>query len=131
MSILLPYGLEYNMHKNGHLTAELLLALAGDDVYARTPAHLRPERVVEYIRGMNRELHDLSGGRHARCFKEVVSRDGRSMVTRDMLGDIATAALQDGAIFWNPEDADYDDFMMILEAAWEGVPLDRARIRKG
>jgi alcohol dehydrogenase len=131
MTILLPYGLEYNMHKNGHLTAELLLALAGDDVYARTPAHLRPERVIEYIRGMNQELHDLSGGRHARFFKEVVSRAGSSMVPHDMLGNIATAALQDGAIFWNPEDADYDDFMMLLEAAWEGVPLDRTRIRKG
>ena len=37
MAILLPYGLEYNMHKNGQLTAELLLPMAGARSVCRNP----------------------------------------------------------------------------------------------
>jgi len=44
MSILLPYGLEYNMHKNGEYTGELLYALAGEKVYARTPKDQRAKK---------------------------------------------------------------------------------------
>jgi alcohol dehydrogenase len=53
------------------------------------------------------------------------------MVPKTKLTDIAKAALNDGSLFWNPEELDYDDFLMVLEHAWEGVPLDRIRIKKG
>jgi len=53
------------------------------------------------------------------------------MVPREKLPDIAKTALSDGSLFYNPEDADYDDFLMVLEAAWEGTPLDKSRIKKG
>jgi len=46
------------------------------------------------------------------------------------LPDIARAALGDGSIFYNPEKLDYDDFLMVLAAAWEGIALDPGRIRK-
>ncbi len=131
MSILLPYGLEYNMHKNGHLTAELLLPLAGAEAYAVTPKHLRAERVIDHIRQMNQDLHDTSGGGHARFFREVVDRQGKQIVPREKLPDIARKALSDGAVFYNPEDLDYDDMLMVMTAAWEGVPLDRSLIKKG
>lgn len=131
MAILLPYGLEYNMHKNGHLTAELLLPLGGSKVYVKTPEHLRAEKVVDYIRNINNDLNDISNGRHSRFFKEIVDRNGKQMVPRVKLADIARAALSDGSVFWNPEELDYDDFLMVLEHAWEGVPLDRSRIKKG
>ena len=64
MAVLLPYGLEYNMHKNGHFTAELLLPLAGAGVYAGTPKEQRVEKVIALIHGMNQELHEATGGRH-------------------------------------------------------------------
>ncbi len=131
MSILLPYGLEYNMHKNGHLTAELLLPLAGAEAYAGTPKHLRAERAIDHIRQMNQDLHDTSGGAHARFFSEVVDRQGKQMVPREKLPDIAGKALCDGTIFYNPEDLDYDDMLMVMAAAWEGVLLDRSLIKKG
>jgi len=41
------------------------------------------------------------------------------------------AALGDGSVFYNPEELDYDDFLMVLDAAWEGKPLDARRIKKG
>ncbi|MBW2630334.1 MAG: iron-containing alcohol dehydrogenase [Deltaproteobacteria bacterium] len=131
MSILLPYGLEYNMHKNAHFTGELLLPLAGAEVYSGTPKHLRAEGAVAYIRKMNRDMHDATDGRHARFFEEVKDRDGKRMVPREKLEDIARAALDDGSIFYNPEECDYEDFLMIIRAAWEGSPLDRGLIKKG
>ncbi|MEN6319811.1 MAG: iron-containing alcohol dehydrogenase [Syntrophaceae bacterium] len=125
MAILLPYGLEYNRHKNDHLTAELLFPLAGTDVYTATPKDHRADTVIALIRQMNRDLHDATDGRHARSFKEVLDRDGKQMVPREKLPDIAKTALSDGSIFYNPEELDYDDFLMVLEAAWEGKPLNK------
>jgi alcohol dehydrogenase len=75
MAILLPFGLEYNMHKNGHLTAELLLPLAGSKAYVKTPKHLRAEKVVDCIRKMNNDLNKISNGRHARFFEEIFDRN--------------------------------------------------------
>jgi len=131
MAVLLPYGLEYNMHKIGHLTAELLLPLAGAEVYAATSKQERAAKVVTLISRMNQDLHDATGGRHARFFKEVLDREGNQLVPRDILPAIAKAALSDGSIFYNPEELDYDDFLMVLEAAWEGKPLDASLIKKG
>jgi alcohol dehydrogenase len=131
MAILLPYGLEYNMHKNGHFTSELLLPLAGAEVYAGVSKERRTEEVIASIRRMNQDLHDATGGRHPRYFGEVVDRDGRQMVPKEKLPDVAKTALGDGSIFYNPEETDYDDFLMVLEPAWEGKSLDTNRIKKG
>ena len=131
MAILLPYGMEYNMHKVAHITGELLLPMVGAEVYAATPKHLREGGAVAYIRKLNQSLHDATDGRHARFFAEVKDRDGKRMVPRDKLEDIAEAALDDGSILYNPEECDYEDFLMIMRAAWEGAPLDRSLIKKG
>jgi len=131
MAILLPYGLEYNMHKNGHLTAELLLPMAGADVYAATPKEKRAQNVIALIRRMNKDLHEATGGRHARFFKEALDRGGKEMVPKERLPRISETALRDGSIFYNPEDLDYKDFLMVLEAAWEGKPPDMSMIKKG
>jgi alcohol dehydrogenase len=123
MSIFLPYGLEYNMHKNGEYVGELLFPLAGDAVYARTPKEERSMKTVEYIRALNQTLHDATGGRHARCLKEIKDRDGKALVPRSKLNKIARTALGDGTIFYNPEDMDMEDMVRVLDAAWEGRPL--------
>jgi len=80
---------------------------------------------------MNQDLHDTSAGGHARFFREVVDRQGKQMVPKEKLPDIARRALGDGAVFYNPEDLDYDDMLMVMAAAWEGVSLDRSLIKKG
>jgi len=130
MAILLPYGLEYNRHKRETIMGELFFPMGGSDVFAGTPKEQRTDRVIAYVRQMNQDLHDASGGRHARFFKEVLDREGKPAVTRERLPDIARTALGDGSIFYNPEELDYDDFLMVLEAAWEGVALDPGCIRK-
>jgi alcohol dehydrogenase len=131
MAILLPYGLEYNMHKNGHLTARLLMPLAGAKAVARTPAHLRAQQVVAMIRQLNQRLHQETGGAHARFFKEVIGPEGQERVPADKLEAIAEKALGDGSIFYNPEELDKDDLQMVMSHAWAGTPLDADRVKKG
>ncbi|HPB70409.1 MAG TPA: iron-containing alcohol dehydrogenase [Syntrophales bacterium] len=131
MAILLPYGLEYNLHKTGRWTAELLLPLAGRAVCDATPPEARAAKVIALVRQLNQDLHDASQGQHPRTLKEVVDRGLNRMIPRERLPEIVAAARCDGAIFYNPEEMDADDFRMVLEAAWEGVALDLSRIRKG
>jgi alcohol dehydrogenase len=131
MAILLPYGLEYNMPKCEEAIAELLLPMAGEAIYLATPKDQRAQKVVSLVRQMNEDLNSITGGRHVRFFSEVKDRDGRQMVPRDVLPQIAKAALMDGATIYNPEDSDYEDNLMVLEAAWEGKPLDRNKMKKG
>lgn len=131
MAIFLPYGLEYNFHKIEDALAKLLFPIAGDEVYIRTPREKRAETSIEYIRKLNQDLHDATDGRHPRFLKEVVDGNGRRMVPREKLGEIAKTSLGDGTLFYNPEDLDYDDCLMVLEAAWEGVKLDRSKVKTG
>ena len=131
MAILLPYGLEYNMHKNGHLTAQLLLPLSGARVYAQTPAHLRSQHAIAAIRQLNQRLHQETGGRHARFFKEITSPDGSARVPVESIEAIADKALGDGSILYNPEELDRDDLVMVMSHAWAGTPLDRDLVKKG
>jgi alcohol dehydrogenase len=131
MAMLLPYGLEYNQHRNGHLTAELLAALADETVYARTPRSQRAETVIQLVRELNDMLHAACNDRHPRFLKEVPNPHGDPAVPAAALPQIARAALDDGEILFNPEDMDYDDFLMVLEHAWDGRPLDRSLIRRG
>ncbi len=131
MAILLPYGLEYNLHKREEAIGGLLLSMVGSKLFQETPEDQRAQKVISLIRKLNEDLHAKTGGRHARSLNEVKDRDGKPAVPRDVLPEIAKAALLDGASVYNPEETDYEDNLMVLEAAWEGKPLDRAKVRKG
>jgi len=131
MSILLPYGMEYNMHRCGEIIGEILLPLAGPEVYAQTNKKERPEKVVELIRKMNQELHDATGGRHSRYLKEITDKNGAQVVPESLLPVIAQATMQDGARMANPEECLPPDAMLVLEHAWQGKPLDRSKVNKG
>ncbi len=131
MSILLPYGLEYNMHRCGEVIGEILLPLAGPEVYARTKKEERPDKVVELIRKMNNDLHEATGGGHPRFLGEINDKHGAAAVPESMLPVIAQAMMQDGARMANPEEFLPPDAMLVLEHAWEGKPLDRGKVNKG
>ena len=131
MAILLPYGLEYNMHRIEGYASELLHPLAGDVVYLKTPPERRAEAAVGRIRRLNEALREATGGRHATRFSSVVDAAGEAMVPKGSLDRIAETALGDGSIFYNPEDLDFEDCRMVLEAAWSGEKLDRTRVKRG
>ena len=130
MAIFLPYGLEYNYHKVEPYIAELLFPLAGPEVYADTPATRRAEKAIQTVRDLNQLLHDLTGGRHARHLSEIKDRNGDRMVEKSHFNAIAKISIGDGTKFYNPEEIDYEDSLLILEAAWKGAPLDRNLVKK-
>ncbi len=131
MSIFLPYGLEYNLHRSADIIGEILFALAGPETYAQTPKKERPEKVIELIRWLIEDLYTATNGRHARYLNEVIDRDGKQLVPRSMLSAMAEATMLDGARLTNPEEVLPADALLVLEHAWEGTPLDRSKIRKG
>ncbi len=131
MAIFLPYALEYNMHKTEKYISELLFAVAGEDVYVKTEKKERAAKTVHYIRVMNQALYEATGKKHFRFLKEVKNHLGNPAVLEENLDDIAKTALNDGSIFFNPEDLDYDDCKMVLEAAWKGVKINPKFIKKG
>lgn len=130
-SIILPYGLEYNIHRNSDIIGELLFPLAGTDVYLSTKKKDRPMKAVEYIRKMNKDLRDATDGRHPTCLKEIVDRNGKQLLQQSVLPIVAKGVMLDGCRMYNPEEILPDDALMIFEHAWDGSPLDRKKIKKG
>ena len=123
MAIMLPYGMAYNLPEIGDDLGELLLPLVGARVHAATPVYAHPYKVIESLHQLNQALHEATGGRHPRCFKEIEDGDGHRRVPREAFPDIVGAALSDGSQIFNPVDMDEGDLYKILEDAWEGRPL--------
>lgn len=110
MNLFLPYVLEYNQDVNGDKIADLLLPLAGPEVYAHTPADQRAAKAISVIRGMRDELHSKT--KLPRTLQET------GKVKKEQLIEVAKKALDDGSIIYNPKEANLDDLMGILEKAW-------------
>ncbi len=109
MAILLPFGMEYNMDLCKDYYAELLLPLAGPEVYASTPANKRAAKAVDTVRQLNKKLNELSG--------MPISLE-EAGVSKGQLKSISEAAIDDGAINFNPKDADSNDILKIVEKAY-------------
>lgn len=110
MNLFLPYVLEYNKSVNGDKIAELLLPLAGADIYAQTPAHLRADKAISTILTMRDRLYSQT--KLPRTLRET------GKVSEAQLDEIAEKALNDGSIIYNPKEATLNDLKMILEKAW-------------
>ncbi|ALH94188.1 iron-containing alcohol dehydrogenase [Acinetobacter equi] len=110
MNLFLPYILEYNKEANGDKIADLLLPLAGADIFAQTPAHLRTEKTISTILAIRDRLFALTK------LPRTLSETGK--VTEAQLDEIAEKALNDGSIIYNPKEANLDDLKTILKKAW-------------
>ena len=110
MNLFLPYVLEYNRDVNGDKIADLLLPLAGADVYAQTPAHLRADKAISTIQAMRDRLFSLT--KLPRTLRET------GKVSETQFDEIADKALNDGSIIYNPKEASRKDLKSILEKAW-------------
>lgn len=122
MSILLPYGLEYNYHRIGCELKELSSLFSGEP---------SAEGMIESIRTLNRRLDSLTEGKHPLRFHDVLQPDAAPAVHPEDLQIIAQKALGDGALIYNREQLDQEDILHILEAAYWGYPLDRDLVKKG
>lgn len=110
MTILLPAVMKYNLPVCRDRYGELLLHLAGPEVYAQTPADQRAEKTIEFLTKFRRELSDLCG--LPTCLQDT------GKVNRSDFDAVAKKALNDGAIVVNPAQADYPDIIAILEEVW-------------
>ena len=63
----------------------------------------------------------LTEGRHPRFFREMIGSDGDPAMTEGHLETIAAKAVDDGALAYNPVDADASDLLRMVRAAWEGI----------
>lgn len=109
MAILLPFCMEYNLAECDVYYSQLLLPLAGEDEYARTPSSNRARSCIRAVRHLNLRLKDMTG-------MPVTLKDAG--VKREQLPLIAEGALGDGAVVFNPREADYEDILKILMAAY-------------
>lgn len=110
MNLFLPYVLEYNLAGRGEVIGELLLPLAGAEIYARTPVAERANRSIGVIRSLRDELH-------RRCkLPRTLSETGK--VSREQLEKLADMALDDGSILFNPVEVDREDALALLNRAW-------------
>ncbi|AVH14777.1 iron-containing alcohol dehydrogenase [Acinetobacter indicus] len=110
MNLFLPYVLEYNKDVNGDKIAELLLPLAGPDIYAQTPAHLRADKAIATLLTMRDRLYAMTK------LPRTLSETGK--VTEAQLDEVAEKALNDGSIIYNPKEASLEDLKSILKKAW-------------
>ena len=110
MNLFLPYVLEYNKEVNGNKIGELLLPLAGADIYAQTPANQRADKAIATILTMRDRLFSLT--KLPRNLRET------GKVTEAQLDDVAEKALNDGSIIFNPKEASLKDLRAILQKTW-------------
>ena len=110
MTILLPAVMEYNLDVCAPRYGELLLALAGPEVYAATPAAQRAEAAIDTVRALRAALHAACG------LPETLQQTGR--VAQSDFEAVARKALDDGAMIVNPRQADLEDVLAILQKVW-------------
>jgi alcohol dehydrogenase len=107
-SVLLPFGMENNLDKVGGIIAELAPIL-GADVEAGASERERAEAAIQAVRDLGKRLHEL-------CGAPTQLRDAG--VKEEQLEAIAKAAINDGAVTYNPEEISYEDALRLLRQAF-------------
>lgn len=107
-AILLPWGMEANLDKAAGPIAELAPIL-GADIDPGADERAWAQGAVEAVRALRARLHELCG---------LPERLRDAGVREDQLEAIARAALDDGAVTYNPEEVTVDDALAILKRAY-------------
>lgn len=110
MNIFLPHALAYNMKQNPEVIGELLLPLAGAEIYAATPKNKRAEKVLQHITSLRDQLFAKAK------LPRTLSETGK--VQKSQLEALARMALDEGPIIYNPVEMDYEDALAVLNNAW-------------
>ena len=111
MGILLPYVLEYNINSEGYHMSDMLLPVAGLEIYAGTAENLKAIKAINFIYDMQHDIHDIAKGAIPLTLKDAG-------ISKAALDGIARAAVGEGRLGFN-----LDDCMVILEHAWEGKQI--------
>ncbi len=109
MGIFLPVGLDFNLKVRAEEIGELLLPLAGPEVYAGTPENDRPRAVLAHIVELKDKLHTLCG------LPRTLSEAG---VKEADIPLIAETAMLDGALTMNPREVTLEDALALVKRAF-------------
>ncbi|MEO0243853.1 MAG: iron-containing alcohol dehydrogenase [candidate division WOR-3 bacterium] len=109
MNILLPHVLEFNYEKINKELGELLLPLAGEEIYIATPSEQRGFKSIEILYNLREKIKVKSG---------IPNRLSEAGILRSQFDTIAEIALRDGSLTFNVKDASYQDIISILEKAF-------------
>ncbi|MBN1947911.1 MAG: iron-containing alcohol dehydrogenase [Bradymonadales bacterium] len=105
-SILLPYGMAYNLDKVPRYLAELA-EIMGEPV-AGLDERARAEKAIEHVKALRARLHEACG------LPLTLSQAG---VKEDQIEQIARVSINDGTLTYNPEEMTYDDALKVLKEA--------------
>ncbi|MFZ5562577.1 MAG: alcohol dehydrogenase, partial [Thermodesulfobacteriota bacterium] len=108
-AIILPFGMEFNLPKARDVLSDMLLVLAGPDVFSATPKKQRAEKSIAAVRDLIKTLNRTSG------LPVCLEQAG---VPRDKLEKVARIAVGDGAANFNPIEIEYEDALNILNRAY-------------
>ena len=109
MAILMPHCMRFNKDKLEKEYSELLLYIAGPEVYSSTKKDFRADEAIKYVEMLLDELHTLSG------LPRKLSEIG---VNKNQFEDIAKKAINDGAIIVNPKQESIEEIIEILNNAY-------------
>lgn len=109
MTILLPICMRYNKDYADSDYSDLLLYLSNADVYASTRKEDRAEKAIDVV---------VSFIKRIKASAPIATKLSERGVKRSDFEEIAKRALNDGALIVNPRNADKDDILKILEAAF-------------
>ncbi|MDD7397876.1 MAG: iron-containing alcohol dehydrogenase [Firmicutes bacterium] len=107
MAILLPHVMKFNLETLRPAYAELLLPLAGAEVYAQTPKDERAEKAIEFCASFIKQFEAVG----------LPTTLSAANVKEEQFDAIAETAINDGASVVNPIMATKEQIIEILKAA--------------
>lgn len=118
IALVMPYVLGHCLASNGRDASELLLAMEGADIYARTPEKQRTRAVLNRIFSLQNELFEITGGYIPRTLADI-----------GITGDDLNAVAEDVS---SEDDSGFSDAFQILNHALDGdpVPMGKASVIK-
>lgn len=108
MAILLPHVMKFNLETLKPAYAELLLPLAGAEIYATTPKDERAQKAIEFVTAFIKQFESVG----------LPTKLSDAKVTEDQFDAIAQTAINDGAIVVNPIMATKEQVIEILKEAF-------------
>ena len=105
MAILLPECMKFNLDKCAHEYSEMLLYLAGAEIFAKTAPNLRAQAAIDFVIQFEQQIKNLSG---------ISLNLGEYNVTEANFAAIAKKALNDGAVIANKKNVTEQDVINIL-----------------
>lgn len=108
-SIMLPFGMEYNLSKCSDQIGEILLPLAGPKEYVTVPENERAIRAIAEVRKLASKLNEI-------CDLPLTLEEAG--VSKIKLEEVAIGTINDGTIAFNPEEMSLVEAMELLSAAY-------------